>query len=123
MATKGPRLALTLPAETRAVLAKLAALQRRPTSAVAADLLEEMTPALQRVATLLEAATKQRSKIPAETAARLNELEVVLQQIGTMGLDRLAVAVGQSADFGRQDEAGARRAPLGRRRKHRPPVQ
>ena len=80
MATKGPRLALTLPAETRAVLAKLAALQRRPTSAVAADLLEEMTPALQRVATLLEAATKQRSKIPAETAARLNELELVLEQ-------------------------------------------
>ena len=122
MATKGPRLALTLPAETRAVLAKLAALQRRPTSAVAADLLEEMTPALQRVATLLEAATKQRSKIPAETAARLNELELVLQQIGTMGLDRLAVAVGKPADFGRQDEAGTRRGPLGRR-KHRPPVQ
>jgi hypothetical protein len=116
-------MALTLPAETRAVLAKLAALQKRPTSAVAADLLEEMTPALQRVAVLLEAAGKQRSKIPAETAARLNELETVLQQIGTMGLDRLAVAVGQQASFGRQDEAGARRAPLGRRRKPRPPVQ
>ena len=123
MATKGPRIALTLPAETRAVLAKLASLQKRPTSAVAADLLEEMTPALQRVATLLEAAGKQRSKIPSETAARLNELEVVLQQIGTMGLDRLAVAVGQQADFGRTDEAGARSARPGRRRRPGPPVQ
>jgi hypothetical protein len=112
---------VTLPAETTAALAKLSELQRRPKSAIAADLLQEMTPALQRIALLLEAATKQRNKLPAETAARLNELEAVLGGMASMGLDRLAVAVGQAADYGRTDEATPRRGVPGRKRK--PPVQ
>lgn len=125
MATKLPRIALSLPADTRAVIAKLAMLQRRPASKVAADLLEEMTPALQRIALLLEAATKQRDKLPADTASRLNELEAVLSGIADLSLDRLAVSVGKSASYGRSgaDEAAHRRGAPGRRRKPGPPVQ
>jgi hypothetical protein len=118
VATKEPRLALTLNAETKAVLAKLAALQRRPRSAIAADLLEEMTPALQRIATLLEAATKNRAQLPKDTAAKLNELEALMGHLATFGLDRLATHVSQS----QPDAKGARSAPGGRRRR-RPPVQ
>jgi hypothetical protein len=100
-------------------------LQRRPASKVAADLLEEMTPALQRIALLLEAATSQRDKLPADTAARLNELEAVLGGMANLSMDRLAVAVGQSASYGRSatDEAGPRSGRPGRRRKPGPPVQ
>jgi hypothetical protein len=125
VSTKLPRLAITLDASTTAVLAKLSELQRRPKSAIAADLLQEMTPALQRIALLLEAATKQRDKLPADTAARLNELEAILGGMANMGMDRLAVAVGKEASYGRsgRDEAAHRRGALGRRRKPGPPVQ
>lgn len=125
MATKLPRLAITLDAGTTAVLAKLSELQRRPKSSIAADLLQEMTPALERIVLLLEAATKQRKKLPAETAARINELEAVLSGMANMGLDRLAVAVGKDASYGRSptDKATHRRGVLGRRRKPGPPVQ
>jgi hypothetical protein len=119
VATKHPRMAITLPAGTMAVLAKLSALQKRPRSAIAADLLEEMTPALQRIATLLEAATKNRAQLPKDTASKLNELEAVLGHIAQFGLDRLATHVTGTGT----DKAGARRAPPGRRRKPGPPVQ
>lgn len=118
MATKLPRIAITLNAETRATLDKLSRLQRRPRSAIAADLLEEMTPALQRIATLLEAATKNRAQLPKDTASKLNELEAVLGHIAQFGLDRLASHVTVTA----ADEAGTRRGRLGRR-KHGPPAQ
>lgn len=120
MATKLPRMAVTLPAGTLAVLAKLSALQKRPRSAIAADLLEEMTPALQRIATLLEAATKNRAQLPKDTASKLNELEAVLGHIAQFGLDRLATHVTVTAGT---DEAGTRSGPPGRRRKPGPPVQ
>lgn len=112
MPTKIPRLAITLNAETHATLDKLSELQRRPRSAIAADLLEEMTPALQRIATLVEAATKQRDRLPKDTAAKLDELEAVLTGVAQMGLDRMALAVIPQAG----GAARRRRAP--RRRGH-----
>lgn len=117
MATKLPRIAITLNADTYSTLDKLALLQRRPRSAVAADLLEEMQPALARIATLLEAVTKQRNKLPADTAARLNELEAVMGGMANMGLDRLAANIGYTPPA----EAVTRSGAAGRRR--RPPVQ
>jgi hypothetical protein len=118
VATKLPRIALSLPADTLAILAILSTLQKRPRSAIAADLLVEMTPALQRIATLLEAATKNRARLPHDTAAKLNELEALLQHTAEFGLDRLAVAVQAAAD-----EPAHRRGAAGRRRRPRPPVQ
>lgn len=107
--TKLPRIAITVNAETHATLDKLSYLQRRPRSAIAADLLEEMTPALQRIATLLEAATKQRNKLPADTAAKLNELEAVLGGMAQLGLDRLAAAVTVETEGGAAAAAGRSR--------------
>ena len=118
MATKVPRMALTLKPETVAVLAKLSTLQKRPRSAIAADLLEEMTPALQRIATMLEAAQKGRAKLPSQTAAKLDALAELLQHTAEFGLDRLAMAVDAAAS-GQPAHAGRG----GRRRKPGPPVQ
>lgn len=92
MATKLPRLAITLPAATSTALAKLSRLQRRPRSAIAADLLVEMTPTLERIAKLLEAAIVNRAKLPAETAHRMQALEELLGSVATFGLDRLEAA-------------------------------
>lgn len=114
MATKLPRIALTVPAETLAVLAKLSALQRRPRAAIAADLLEELTPALQRIATLLEAASKAREKLPADTTAKLNALQELMAHTATFGLERLAANLTPSGGAA-PASAKARR---GRRRKH-----
>lgn len=113
--TKLPRIAVTVNAETHATLDKLSYLQRRPRSAIAADLLEEMTPALQRIATLLEAATKQRDKLPADTAAKLNELEAVLGGMAQLGLDRLAATLTPPAT---EREAAAVGRSRARRRGH-----
>lgn len=93
VATKHPRIAVTLPADTLATLAKLATLQKKPRSAIAADLLVEMTPALARIATVLEVAIDQRAKLPAQTAQRLEVLEELLGSVATFGLDRMEASV------------------------------
>lgn len=112
VATRLPRIAITVPRETHAALDKLSRLQRRPRSAVAADLLEEMTPALERIASLLEAATKARDKLPASTVAKLSALEELLGHTAQFGLDRLAAAIGTEAQAPAPvADARRRRAP------------
>lgn len=113
MPTKAPRIAITVPPATLAVLAKLSALQRRPRSTIAADLLEELTPALQRIAALLEAAAKSREKLPADTAAKLNALQDLMAHTATFGLERLAANLTPPAGAG----PASAKAPRGRRRK------
>lgn len=93
VATKLPRVALTLPATTHATLAKLATLQKKPKSAIASELLVELTPALDRTAKILELALTQRSRIPAETAQRLEALEELLGEVATFSLDKLEASV------------------------------
>ena len=112
MAKARPRIAVTLPANTIATLDKLSRLQRRPKSAIAADLLVEMTPALVRITSLLEAAIANRSKLPSDTAARFEELEKTLLTAATYGLDRMDEIV----DNGERPPRS--RAPRGRRRGH-----
>lgn len=113
MATRNPRLAVTLDANTLAVLAKLAALQKRSRSAIAAELLQEMSPTLERVTKLLEAAIANRAALPGNTAAKLEGMERLLGGIATMSLDRMEEALRPTPDG-----AGARRARVGRRRGH-----
>lgn len=110
MATRNPRLAVTLDKPTLAALAKLATLQKRSRSAIAADLLQEMTPTLERISKLLEAAIANRATLPANTAAKLEGMETLLGGIATLSLDRLEDAVAPT-------RKGARRAPP-RRREH-----
>lgn len=115
MATRLPRLAVTLPADTRAVLAKLGSLQKRPQSAIAADLLVEMTPHLDRIAKLLDLAVRNRAKLPADTASKLETLEQLLGTVATFGMDRLEDAV-QPAET--PSAQARRRSAVRRRRGH-----
>lgn len=92
-AKKPPRVALSLDPATYAVIAKLASLQRRPKSTIAAELLLEMTPSLERVASLLEAAMRNRARLPTDTANRLEALNELLGHTATFALDRLEAAV------------------------------
>lgn len=93
MTTRNPRLAVTLDQATHATIAKLARLQKRSSSAIAADLLQEMTPALARITKLLEAAIANRATLPANTAAKLEGIESLLGGIATLSLDRIEEAV------------------------------
>ena len=108
MATRHPRLQVTLDQRTVAAIAKLATLQKRSRSAIAADLLQEMAPTLERIAKLLEAAIVNRATLPANTAAKLEGMEALLGGIATLSLDRLEAAVGPTKE-------GARSAPRRRR--------
>jgi hypothetical protein len=99
---------MTLDADTHAVIAKLATLQRRPKSAIAAELLEELTPSLQRIATLLEAATKQRKNLPGDTVHKLEALEELLKHTAAFGLDRMAVALTPATSDQASKAAGRR---------------
>ena len=110
MATKPKRTAVTLDAKTDATLAKLAALQRRPKATVAADLLAEMQPSLDRIAKLLEVAMTNRQRLPTDTAARLEALNELLAHTATFSLDRLEAAVTPTAA-----SEPARRRSAGRR--------
>lgn len=90
---KPPRIGLSLPPATYLIIAKLALQQKRPKSAICADLLVEMTPALERITKLMEAAMQNRARLPADTAARLGALEELLGHTAAFGLDRIEAAV------------------------------
>lgn len=90
---KLPRVALSLAPATHRVIAKLAMQQKRPKSAICADLLEEMTPALEQIAKLTEAAMRNRARLPADTAAKLGALEDLLGHTAAFGLERMEAAV------------------------------
>lgn len=100
MANRPKRTAVTLDAKTDATIAKLALLQRRPKAAIAADLLSEMQPALERITTLLEVAMRNRERLPADTAQRLQSLEELLGHTAAFGLERLEAAVTPPAASG-----------------------
>ena len=114
VADRPKRTAVTLDARTDATLAKLAQLQRRPKATVAADLLTEMQPALARIAALLETAIRNRERLPADTASRLQSLEELLGHTAAFGLERLEAAV--QPPTGERTKATVRRP--GRRRGH-----
>lgn len=113
MATKLPRLNMTLPADTHAVIAKLAALQRRPKSAIAAELLAEMTPPLQRVAAMLEQAIKTRHQLPKDTAHKIEALEQLAGHSAAFTLDRVEALLTPPTSAPTDRRTAARR-----RRKH-----
>lgn len=106
---KPPRIALTLPADTYALIARLATLQRRPKSAIAADLLVEMTPTLGRIADLLETASRNRASLPADTAARLTSLEQLMAHTASFTLDRFHAAVTPASEGEPAPHKGASR--------------
>lgn len=107
MATKTPRVAVTLKPETLAVLADLAKLQKRPRSSIAADLLDEAVPVLRRLAAVLKAAHAAQAQTTPAALARLEAIADTVLASHQAAMDLLDPASGQQAQKGR-----------GRRRKH-----
>ncbi len=63
MPTLKPRVAVTLENQTHEVISRLASLQKRSRSAVIADLLDSIVPALSRTVALLEAAREAPNEV------------------------------------------------------------
>ena len=110
MATKLPRIAITVPAATGAALTKLALLQSRPRSTLVTELLVEMTPTLERIARLMELAVKNRGELPLMTAGKMEALAELLQEAASAGMNRAEAMVGK------KPKGDARQARKGRRR-------
>lgn len=112
------RTALTLDKATDAALAKLSLLQKRPKATIAAELLNEMAPTLSRIGDLLEIATKNRSRLPADTAANLASLEALLRHTGDFAVERMGVDLQRTEAPKRSPSAPARRRIRGRSTPH-----
>ena len=105
-------MAITLKAETRAALAEIAALQKRPMATVAADLLDEMGPTLTRLADVLRAAAAASATFPKATVEKMDRMVDALAMTAEGAFSALEREV--EAASGQQRAAGAR----GRRRGH-----
>lgn len=105
-------MAVTLKPETRAALAEIAALQKRPMATVAADLLDEMGPTLRRLADVLRAAAAASATFPKATVEKMDRMVDALAMTAEGAFSALEREV--EAASGQQRAAGAR----GRRRGH-----
>jgi hypothetical protein len=109
---KLPRVAVTLKAETLAALAEIAALQKRPRSTVAADLLDEMGPTLRRLAAVLRAAAQASATIPRASVEKMDRMVEALAMTAEGTMSTMERAVDDAAS------AGQRRRRQPRRRGH-----
>lgn len=107
MPTKVKRLAITLSPATNTIVAKLSAFQKKPKSRIVAELVEEIAPALSRVADLLELTSKSRANLPSDALARLGALEELMGHTANFAMDRMTAAVTPKPAEHR--EAGRRR--------------
>lgn len=107
MPTKPKRVAITLSPATYTIIAKLGSLQHKPMSRVVAELVDEIAPAMARVADLLEQVTKNRDNLPKDVIARLGALEDLMEHTSEFAMDRLNAAVTPKPAEPR--EAGRRR--------------
>jgi hypothetical protein len=114
MPSKLKRTALTLNPATDAILAKLSVLQRRPKARIIAELLDEIAPALARIAELLELASANRKSLPADAVHRIGALEELMSHTAGFAMDRLTAAVTPATAPAKQRDAA--RPP--RRKRH-----
>lgn len=104
-------MAITLKAETRAALAEIAALQKRPMATVAADLLDEMGPTLTRLADVLRAAAAASATFPKASVDKLDRMVDALAMTAEGAFSAMEREVGAAS--GQQAQKGR-----GRRRGH-----
>jgi hypothetical protein len=109
---KVPRMALTLKPETVAAIAEIAALQKRPRSTVAADLLDEMGPTLTRLAAVLRTAAEASAHFPKASVDKLDRMVEALAMTAEGAMSNMEQAVEGAANA----QARGRRAV--RRRGH-----
>ena len=107
------RVALTLKPETLAALAEIAALQKRPRSTVAADLLDEMAPTLQRLAVVLRGAAEASATFPKASVEKLDRMVEALAMTAEGAMSTMEQEVDAAATASAQ---GRRRRPERRRR-------
>lgn len=105
-------MALTLKPETVAALGEIAALQKRPRSAVAADLLDEMAPQLVRLAAVLRTAAEASASFPKASVEKLDRMVDALAMTAEGAMSQLERTV-EDAASGRPHQRGG-----GRRRGH-----
>ena len=79
MATTKPRLTITLEPHTHAVVSQLAELQGRPKSSVISELLESVTPVLERTCYVLQIAERASSGVSDDLRESMERSEAKLQ--------------------------------------------
>jgi hypothetical protein len=109
MATKKPRIQVTLKTAEYELVKRLAKLQGRPMSKVLSDLFEEIAPVYERVAVVLqaaqraqasahdgmrEAAHRAEAEIAPHLAAAIGQFDMLERELGIPGGSGLAAAVG-----------------------------
>ena len=104
-------MAVSLKPETRAALAEIAALQKRPMATVAADLLDEMGPTLTRLADVLRAAAAASATFPKASVEKLDRMVDALAMTAEGAFSAMEREVGAAS--GQQAQKGR-----GRRRGH-----
>lgn len=133
MPTKNPRLQITLSPQQYELLTRLSRAQRRPRTAVLMELLETVTPVLERVVVAIEAAERTqvmareglRRSIDQAEQALLPHVQAAMGQFD-MFVDRVVEGAASSAGggVGARDAGGARaprrRSPPGRKGRQDP---
>lgn len=103
MATQKPRLTVTLEPHTYAVLAQLAELQNRPKSKVITELLESVTPVLERTCYVLQMAERATSGVNDDIRASMERSEAKLQAMMNEAMGQLDIFAGALVGPSRED--------------------
>lgn len=91
MATKKPRITITLEPDQHDVLQRLSALQKSPMSRIVSELLAEVTPTLEKLTLTLEAASRAHKDIRATIRRSAEEAEAELQPMAAAVLAQLDI--------------------------------
>jgi hypothetical protein len=106
MATTKPRITITLEPEQHDVLQRLAALQRAPMSRIVSDLINEVTPMLEKLLVTLEAASRAHHDVKANIRRTAEEAEAELQPLAAAALAQLDMFSQMIAGMVPQADAG-----------------
>ena len=124
MPASNPRLSIVVTPKVAATLKRVAALQNRSQSAVAADFLAEVEPVLARVANMLELAAQAKTQWPKEFVGKLEKAQDETEQHALRAMsqldmiaDGIATAVKQPAVPGRTRMRAPNRGRRARRKR------
>lgn len=105
------RLQVMVSPEIATTVRKLATLQKRSSSAVLRDFIEEVHPVLARVASLLELATHAQGKWPAAVVTRLEKMQSELEATALTAMDALDLVAADAPAAAGAVRRGRRQSP------------
>lgn len=116
MPTANPRLQITVTRPTRDVLARIAAVTKRPASKVVTEILDEALPALEQMARTMEALKASADSFGSNVRRRLTIAERRAYRQAAAGMELLA-DIEREANAARSPApgVGAKRAPQDRK--------